>query len=123
MKRILVVEDGRTERKYYGEILAAAGFQVVEAANGYEGWEKALETPFDLVVADVNMPKVDGLSLIGLLRREGVSQRAPVVLISSEGGAKGEERELASGADRYLVKPVLPDSLRAAVREAMEARE
>lgn len=115
---VLVVEDGRTDRKFHREILEGAGYRVVEAANGYEGWERVLAEDFDLLLADVNMPKLDGLSLTRLLRTKGRETVLPILLVSSDGGREGREQGFAAGADGYLVKPLRPQDLISAVQEA-----
>lgn len=120
MKRVLLVDDGCTERKYYSGVLEEGGLTVKVAANGYEAWEKALAEAFDVMVVDVNMPKLDGLSLIRILRREGENGEVPVLVLSSEDSPSGRDRALAAGAERYLVKPVSPRVLQAAVIELME---
>ena len=85
-KRILVVDDGMTTRLYYRSVFETAGFVVEEAANGLEGLERALVEPFDLLVVDVNMPKMDGYTLIERLRGDAAGQAVPIVTISTEAG-------------------------------------
>lgn len=111
-KRILVVDDGMTTRLYYRSVLEAAGFVVEEAANGLEGLERALVDPFDLLIVDVNMPKMDGYTLIERLRADTAGQRVPIVTISTEAGAGDADRALDAGANLYLVKPAAPAALR-----------
>ncbi len=111
-KRILVVDDGMTTRLYYRSVFEAAGFVVEEAANGLEGLERALVEPFDLLVVDVNMPKMDGYTLIERLRGDSAGQAVPIVTISTEAGAGDAERALEAGANLYLVKPAAPAALR-----------
>jgi two-component system chemotaxis response regulator CheY len=113
--RILVVDDAATVRMYHRSILEGAGFAVEEAVNGVEALEKALRTPFDLYLVDVNMPKLDGYGFLRALRQEAVPQ-APAVMISTE--AEDKDRALAwtSGANYYLVKPIKPQELVAVCR-------
>src|SRR4051794_13721536 len=66
--RVLVVDDGTLIRLYYREVLEAAGFEVGEAINGIEALEKILSERFDLVIVDINMPKMDGVSFLRTLR-------------------------------------------------------
>src|SRR3954447_23755795 len=85
--RVLVVDDGSLIRLYYRQTLEAAGFQVLEAINGIEALEKVLSERFDLVIVDINMPKMDGMSFLRALRsQEGHAGALPALVISSESG-------------------------------------
>lgn len=109
--RILVVDDGITQRMFYRSVLEAAGFVVEEAANGMEGYEKALAQPFDLLIVDINMPKMDGYSMMRAIREDPSVRMIPAVMISTEGGAKDVVKAFEAGANFYLQKPVQPDEL------------
>ncbi len=111
--RILVVEDAALVRLYYRQALTTAGFVVEEALNGMEALERlALSEPFDLVILDINMPKMDGLTCLRALRAEaGPNAAIPVLMTSSEAGAGDLEAARAAGANYYLVKPVAPEEL------------
>jgi two-component system, chemotaxis family, chemotaxis protein CheY len=111
MPKVLVVDDAATVRMYHRAILEAGGFAVEEAANGLEGLEKALSTAFDLVLVDVNMPKMDGYSLVRALRGQPSTASLPAILISTEAEAADARQGYAAGANLYLVKPVRPDDL------------
>jgi two-component system, chemotaxis family, chemotaxis protein CheY len=105
--RILVVEDSSLVRLYYRTALEGAGFEVAQAINGIEGLEKALAEHFDLVIVDVNMPRMDGVSFLRALR--AVAQPAaalPALVISTEAGAQDADDARRAGANFYLVKPV-----------------
>jgi two-component system chemotaxis response regulator CheY len=116
MKRVLIVDDAATVRLYHRRILAEAGFEVEEAVNGYEALEKALRTPFDLLLVDINMPKMDGYSLLRALRAEAALDLVPAIMISTEAEARDADLAYAAGANFYLCKPVQPDELVAAAR-------
>jgi two-component system chemotaxis response regulator CheY len=109
--RILVVDDSITMRLYYRSVLGGAGFVVEEAANGVEGYEKALAQPFDLILVDINMPKMDGYSMLRLIRQDVSVQGIPAVTISTEGGPQDAAKAFQAGANFYLVKPVTPEDL------------
>lgn len=109
--RVLVVDDAATVRAYHGAVLADGGFEVAEAANGYEALECALAEGFALHLVDVNMPQMDGYSYVESLRRDGLLPDAPVIMISTEGEAGDAARAYAAGANLYLVKPVDPAQL------------
>ena len=107
-KRILVVEDGITMRMFYQDVLGRAGFVVEEAANGVEGLEKALLGGFDLMIVDINMPKMDGYELLSRIRREPTLRATPVVTISTEAEDSDANRAYEAGANFYIVKPADP---------------
>jgi len=106
MPHVLIVDDSMTTRLYYRDTLEAAGFTVDEAMNGLEGLEKTLLTSFDLLIVDVNMPKMDGLSFLTELRRREDSRAVPAIVISSQSSAADRARAHAAGANAYIVKPV-----------------
>jgi two-component system chemotaxis response regulator CheY len=115
MKRILIVDDAATVRMYHRGILESSGYKVEEAWNGIEALEKTLESPFDLYIVDVNMPKLDGYAFLRELRQhEGPQQ--PAIMISTEAAARDEIVAFQAGANSYLVKPVRPAQLLAHVR-------
>ena len=105
--RILVVDDSSLVRLYYRSALEQAGFEVEQAINGIEAMERVLSQPFALVVVDVNMPRMDGLTFLRALRR-GASDVAtlPALMISTESETQDIAAATAAGANLYLVKPV-----------------
>jgi two-component system, chemotaxis family, chemotaxis protein CheY len=107
LMRILVVDDSSLVRLYYRNALEAAGFNVEQAINGIEAMEKVLAQAFDLVIVDVNMPRMDGLSFMRALRR-GAPEVAtiPALIISTESGQQDIDDSRNAGANFYLVKPV-----------------
>jgi two-component system chemotaxis response regulator CheY len=105
--RILVVDDSSLVRLYYRSALEQAGFAVEQAINGIEAMEKVLAQPFDLVIVDVNMPKMDGFSFLRDLRRAKSDIVAlPALVITTEAGDQDVADGRAAGANFYLVKPV-----------------
>jgi two-component system chemotaxis response regulator CheY len=105
--RILVVDDSSLVRLYYRSTLEKAGFEVEQAINGIEAMERALSARFDLVIVDVNMPRMDGFTFLRLLRC-GTNDVAslPALMISTEAEIQDIADARASGANFYLVKPV-----------------
>ena len=105
--RILVVDDSSLVRLYYRSTLEKAGFEVEQAINGIEAMERALSARFDLVIVDINMPRMDGFAFLRSLRR-GTNDVAslPALMISTEAEMQDVAEALASGANFYLVKPV-----------------
>jgi two-component system, chemotaxis family, chemotaxis protein CheY len=105
--RVLVVDDSSLVRLYYRTALEEAGFQVEQAINGIEAMEKVLSEPFDLVIVDVNMPRMDGFTFLRSLRSgaAGVAT-VPALMISTESDVQDVSEARAAGANFYLVKPV-----------------
>ena len=105
--RILVVDDLSLVRLYCREILEKAGFEIEQAINGIEAMEKVLERTFDLVIVDINMPRMDGFSFVRALRR-GTSDVAalPALVMTTEADQQDREDARSAGANFYLVKPV-----------------
>jgi len=115
--RILVVDDSSLVRLYYRDALEKAGFEVEHAINGIEAMEKVLAQAFDLLIVDVNMPRMDGFSFLRALRRSAREVATiPALIITTEAGEQDIEDARAAGANFYLVKPVSEaDLLRHAV--------
>ena len=111
-KRVLAVDDAGLVRRYYRNILEGAGYEVDEAINGLEAIEKLLKDSVDLLIIDINMPQMDGLSLLRYLRRQPAPLCAiPALVSSTEAEAHDMEAARAAGANLYLVKPVKPETL------------
>ena len=106
-KRVLVIDDAGLVRRYYRDALETAGFDVAEALNGLEALEHLLGARFDLVIVDVNMPGMDGLSFIRDIRRRSESVATiPTLIITTEAGEQDVADARSAGANYYLVKPV-----------------
>jgi two-component system, chemotaxis family, chemotaxis protein CheY len=106
-KTILVVDDAALVRVYYRSLLEGAGFRVEEALNGLEALEHLLGRTVDLLVVDINMPQMDGLTFLRALReREGSLAATPALMTSTESAPDDFAAARAAGANFYLVKPV-----------------
>jgi two-component system chemotaxis response regulator CheY len=106
-KRVLVIDDAHLVRRYYRDALESAGFAVDEALNGLEGLEKLLADPPDLLVVDINMPRMDGITFLKTLRRQALPVGAtPALVTSTEAAASDLASARAAGANFYLTKPV-----------------
>lgn len=106
-----MIDDAATVRMYYRQILEELGFEVNEAVNGAEGLEKALSHAYDLLIVDINMPVMDGYSLVRAVRQEPTLHSIPVMMISTEAEAEDKTEAYRAGANLYEIKPVLPDVL------------
>jgi two-component system chemotaxis response regulator CheY len=110
--RVLVVDDSSLVRLYYRSALEKAGFIVEQAINGIEAMEKVLSEPFDLVIVDVNMPRMDGFTFLRSLRSGAAEMGAlPALMISTESEMQDVTEARAAGANFYLVKPVAEEEL------------
>ncbi|MCJ2132750.1 response regulator [Methylobacterium sp. J-026] len=121
--RVLLVDDASLVRLYYRGTLERAGFVVDEALNGIEGLERVLTATYDLLVVDVNMPKMDGLSFLRALRgREPGVRTIPALMTSTEAGDGDRAAARAAGANFYLLKPV-PEGALVAHARALAGRQ
>jgi two-component system chemotaxis response regulator CheY len=111
-KRVLVVDDAGLVRLYYRTALEAAGFEVAEALNGLEALERLLGNRFDLLLVDVNMPQMDGLSFLQTLRAKSLPLSSiPALVISTETAPQRVAAARAAGANFYSVKPLSAEAL------------
>ncbi len=116
----LIVDDSDAMRKQLAYALQrVVGVSTVEATDGADAWRKLSSAAFDIVVTDINMPLMDGLTLVGLLRAGGPHQRVPVVVITTEGAEADRKRAMSLGASAYLVKPVQATQVVEAVRTVL----
>jgi two-component system chemotaxis response regulator CheY len=116
----LVVEDSPTMRQLIVSALRGLGnFQVVEANNGVDALKKLSSQWFDILLTDINMPMMDGLKLVSMVRRDRGRQGMPIVMITTEGAQEDKQRALSLGANAYLVKPVRAAAVVAKVKELL----
>lgn len=105
--RVLVIDDAGLVRLYYRDALERAGYAVEEAINGVEALERLLATGADLVIVDVNMPMMDGLTFLRTLRRQALPEGGvPALVTSTEAGPQDLAAAREAGANFYLVKPI-----------------
>lgn len=110
--RVMIVDDAALVRLFCRRTLEEADYEVDEALNGLEAFEKLLVSEADLLLVDVNMPKMDGISFIARLRQQETSLASiPAVVVSTEAGKNDRESARAAGANYYVVKPVTRDVL------------
>ena len=105
--RILIVEDSPTMRQLLVFALKRLKeVDIVEAQDGMDGLRKVPSDHFDLALIDINMPVMDGLKLISLIRGEDNLREMPIIVITTEGAQEDRERAIALGANEYLTKPI-----------------
>ncbi|EDY83587.1 hypothetical protein VDG1235_3214 [Verrucomicrobiia bacterium DG1235] len=119
MKRILTVDDAATMRKMVGFTLKSAGHQVLEAADGIEAFDTVQRNQVDLVITDVNMPRMDGIELTRRLRTLPAYRSVPIVLLTTESDPAKKSAGRAAGATGWIVKPFSQDQLLAVVSKVL----
>jgi two-component system chemotaxis response regulator CheY len=119
---ILLVDDSRTVQDLFRIGLAQQGFTVVTAGDGLEGLEKLSQNSVDLVITDVNMPRMDGIRFIISLRKNKAWARLPVIVLSTEKGPHDRQQAAEAGADLFLTKPISPQKLGEHAKGLLEAK-
>ena len=111
-KTILTVDDSSTMRQMVGVTLKNSGFEVLEAADGVEALEKFRKSPtVDLVLTDLNMPRMDGLELTRQIRALASGRAVPIILLTTESSPDMKLRGKSAGATGWIVKPFQPKQL------------
>ena len=104
---VLVVEDSPTMRQLIVFALKRIrGLKITEANDGVDGLKKISAEKFDLILTDINMPIMDGLKLVSLVRNDPNYKDVPIVIITTEGANEDKERAMAIGANDYITKPI-----------------
>ncbi|MDH5326631.1 MAG: response regulator [Gammaproteobacteria bacterium] len=110
-KRILFVDDSLTVRELVKNLLIAVGYEVELAVDGVDGWNTLRRSRFDLVITDVDMPRMDGIELVQSLKADTRLQKIPVMIISYKDRSEDRVRGLQAGADYYIAKGSFQDKL------------
>jgi two-component system sensor histidine kinase and response regulator WspE len=108
-KRVLVVDDSLTVRELERKLLLNRGYEVAVAVDGMDGWNALRAEDFDLLITDIDMPRMDGIELVTLLRRDSRLQSLPVMVVSYKDREEDRRRGLDAGADYYLAKASFHD--------------
>jgi two-component system sensor histidine kinase and response regulator WspE len=108
-KRVLVVDDSLTVRELERKLLLGRGYEVAVAVDGMDGWNALRAEDFDLLITDIDMPRMDGIELVTLLRRDSRLQSLPVMVVSYKDREEDRRRGLDAGADYYLAKASFHD--------------
>ncbi len=118
--KVLVVEDSPTMRQLIVFALKRIrGFQIVEANDGVDGLKKLSAEKFDLILTDINMPIMDGLKLVSMVRNDPHYKETPIIVITTEGAIEDRERALALGANEYITKPIQTMKILETVKKLM----
>jgi len=118
-KTVLAVDDSASIRQMVSFTLKSAGYEVVEAADGMEGLDKAKTRAFNLVLTDQNMPRMDGLTLIKSLRGMPNYKSVPILMLTTESSDAMKSQGRTAGATGWLVKPFDPNKLIEVVKKVI----
>ncbi|MCB1142042.1 MAG: response regulator [Leptospiraceae bacterium] len=110
-KKILIIDDSAVFRKVLHLQLKNAGYEVKEAIDGLDGFNKVTGEEFNLVICDVNMPNLDGLSFVQKVRSDEKARFVPIIMLTTESQEDKKRKGLEAGAKAWLVKPFSPDQL------------
>ena len=119
MAKILVVDDSASMRQMVSFTLQSAGYEVCEADDGHTALPAAQQNGFDLVISDVNMPKMDGISLVKSLRGLPQFRFTPILLLTTESSPEKKAEGKNAGATGWIVKPFNPEQLLATVQRVL----
>ena len=120
-KSILIAEDEDLLRASLAELLEQEGYLVTQVANGKQAYDLALNQPFDLVITDIRMPEMDGMTLLGKLQQ--LASQTPVIVITAFGTVENAVAAMRGGAADYLLKPMQFDEVLLRIRRALEFGE
>jgi two-component system chemotaxis response regulator CheY len=118
-RMIMTVDDSTSMRQMVKATLLSAGYDVVEASDGQEALEYARENPVDLVITDVNMPRMDGITLVSELRSLPTYRLTPVLLLTTESSMDKKMEGKKAGATGWIVKPFNPAQLLATLARVL----
>jgi two-component system chemotaxis response regulator CheY len=119
MAHVLTVDDSISLRKLVVSTLTSAGHSVVEASNGAEALAELAKRGFNLVISDINMPVMDGLTFVKRVREGDVHKHIPILLLTTEMDPSKKKQAKESGATGWLVKPFEPEQLLATIRKVL----
>ncbi|HEY3499225.1 MAG TPA: response regulator [Polyangiaceae bacterium] len=120
--KILIVDDSHLVRAQLRAPLEAKGVKVIEAEDGREGLWRARENPVDLVVVDIHMPVMDGISMVQELRKIPQYRDTPIFVLTSDAARTRAEEGRSAGANAWILKPVRPEIIWKAIEKALFGR-
>ncbi|MCT7956001.1 response regulator transcription factor [Laspinema palackyanum] len=121
MSTVLIVDDSATAREMLSSILQNVGMKVIEARDGVEAQEKIVDSPPDIVVLDIIMPRMNGYDLCRWLKKTPTGQNIPVLMCSSKAEQFDRYWGIKQGADAYLAKPFHPSELIETVKSLLRS--
>lgn len=120
MANILAVDDSASMREMVTATLKSAGHLVTEAEDGVDALDKAKNEQFDLIITDVNMPNMDGITFISNLRSETRYKFTPMLMLTTESGETIKREGKEAGATGWIVKPFNPDKLLNTIKRVLD---
>jgi len=117
MKKVLVVDDAITMRQLVAATLKSAGYEVADAKDGLDALKKLEGARFNLIVSDVNMPNMDGITFLKEVKKSMKHKFTPVIMLTTESQASIKEEGRKAGAKAWIVKPFKPNDLLAVVKK------
>jgi two-component system chemotaxis response regulator CheY len=116
--RFLIVDDSPSMRQLISFALRRmSGVEIVEASDGLDALKKLPDETFDLIITDINMPKMDGLKLVTMVKGNPNYSKIPVIIITTDGAVEDREKGLALGAEAYIAKPIQTSNLLNTVKD------
>jgi DNA-binding response OmpR family regulator len=119
--KVIIVDDDHIFRMLLREMLSTNGYQVIEAKNGKEGWEKIKSEKPDIAIFDVSMPEMDGIELLNKVREDDEFFDLPIMMLTVKDSIEDQVKGFEHGADDYLAKPFDEEILLAKIK-ALERR-
>ena len=119
MQSILAVDDSASMRQMVSFTLKGAGYHVIEASDGQEAYEKAVNSRVDLVLTDQNMPRMDGVTLVKNLRILPAYLNTPILILTTESSVEMKAKGREAGATGWLVKPFDPNKLLEVIKKVI----
>ncbi|MFN9501779.1 MAG: response regulator [Chryseotalea sp.] len=117
--KVLVVDDSESIRELLAITLEGAGYQVIKSTDGKDALQKLTDQTVNLVITDLNMPKVDGIELVKNIRKQGEYAGLPILLLTTESQVNKKEEAKLAGATGWIIKPFAQDKLLAVVQKVM----
>ncbi|ABJ78949.1 MULTISPECIES: response regulator [Leptospira] len=111
MKRILIVDDSAVFRKILNLHLSNSDFDILEAVDGQDGLDKLQSDKVDLIVSDMNMPNMDGITFVKEIKKDPKNKFTPIIMLTTESQTEVKNEGLAAGARAWLTKPFSPEEL------------
>jgi two-component system chemotaxis response regulator CheY len=122
MTRVLIVDDSGVTRRLLGSVLKSDGYAIEEAENGLDALEKLGAVKTDLIIADLNMPNMDGVTFVRSVRETPYVRAIPIVMLTVSSDKCLKEKAMAAGTDVFMTKPVKPAKLLATVKSLLKEK-
>ncbi|NJP05054.1 MAG: response regulator [Chloroflexaceae bacterium] len=119
----MIVEDDMAIRRLYSFLLTNSGYDVIEAEDGMDALEKFTQQPCDLIITDMNMPRMGGMQLVEKLRETSYKDKVYIIMVTAYGTPDTEKEAIRRGSNEYIAKPFDFEELEGRVRDYFEKSE